>query len=39
MGAGMNDTIHVKIQIIKFYAIWVWLRGINGGILLILEKK
>ncbi|RUS15234.1 hypothetical protein BC938DRAFT_477044 [Jimgerdemannia flammicorona] len=28
----MNDTIHVKVQVIKFLAVRVWLRGVDRNL-------
>ena len=29
MRAWMHDAIHVKVQTIEFFAIWVWARGVD----------
>jgi len=29
MAARMNNSIHIKIQVVKLYLIWIWLRCVN----------
>ena len=35
MGAGMDDAVHIEVQVIKFLAIGIWPSGIDWDLLAI----
>lgn len=32
MSTGMDDSIHIQIEIIKLHIIWIWFTGINRNL-------
>ena len=32
MTAWMDDTVHIQVQIVKFYIIWIWLAGVHRDV-------